>query len=654
MKLIHSIFPKLIACSFLFFLFTNAESQNIRKVGNVIYEDVPEIPQEVKDRLQQYQNTRSASFVDWMPNDEGILIATRFGNTTQLHTVKSPGAARNQITFFDEPVSNAGFCPSPDYNGFLFTKDMGGNEFSQIFWYDMNKRDVKMISDGESVNFGVVWSNSGDKFTFTSTRRNKVDFDIYIAEMSSPKEATMLIDQGSGYWMANEWSPDDQKFIVAQSLSSTKSNAYIYDLVKNELVQINDEEDESIFYPLAWNKAGDKIYVITNKDKEFNTLALFDVDTGELDFITDKMNWNVDGFDMNEAKTQVAFTVNDNGFNQLYLMDTETNTYEKIPNLPIGQISSIRFHPSKDKLAINLNTAETPGDVYVLDLETYEKERWTYSEVGGLNTSNFPKPELISYETFDEVDGAKRQIPAFIYKPAGVKEPLPVMISIHGGPEGQHTPRFSSFYAYLANELGIAIIAPNVRGSDGYGKTYLMLDNGFNRENSVKDIGKLIEWIESHPEFDKDKIAVYGGSYGGYMVLSSMFNYNDKIKCGIDIVGISNFVTFLENTQEYRRDLRRVEYGDERIPEMNEYLTSISPTTNVNKITKPLFVIQGANDPRVPASEAEQIVKAVRDNDGAVWYMLALDEGHGFRKKVNRDMMMEAIALFLKTYLLDK
>ncbi|MCK5368656.1 MAG: S9 family peptidase, partial [Cyclobacteriaceae bacterium] len=231
---------------------------------------------------------------------------------------------------------------------------------------------------------------------------------------------------------------------------------------------------------------------------------------------------------------------------------------------------------------------------------------------------------------------------------------LPVIIAIHGGPAGQHKPRFHSLMAYLANELGIALIAPNVRGSSGYGKTYVELDNGYNREHSVKDIGKLIEWIEKQPEYDASRIAVFGGSYGGYMVLSSMFNYNDKLKCGIDIVGISNFVTFLENTEEYRRDLRRVEYGDERDPKMRGFLTSIAPTSHVDKITKPLFVIQGANDPRVPASESEQMVRKIRENEGTVWYMLAKDEGHGFKKKENRDRMIEAIALFLNEHLLGE
>ncbi len=629
-----------------------SNAQDRKEIGNLILEGIPEIPQDIKEQVRQYQNTRTASFEDWLPDDEGILISTRFGNTAQLHTVSNPGAARNQITFFNEPVTNGTFCPSPDYDGFLFTKDIGGNEFAQIYWYDMPTGKSEMISDGTSVNFGISWSNKGDKFAFTSTRRNTKDFDIYVSDMAAPKKAALKIDRGNGYWLVNDWSPDDSKLIVLQYLSSTKSNSYILDVKTNKLTQMNADGKEAVFVPLAWDKTGKHIYVATDERTEFKTLAKYNVKKGKLTYLTDDIPWDAGNFVTNTNKTKAAFVVNENGFSQLYIMDLKTDKYSKVPDLPIGQIYALKFHPTKDELGMVLNTTQTPGDVYSIKLNTMQTKRWTTSEVGGLNTETFPTAELIMYDTYDEVKGKKRQIPAFVYKPQNAKTKLPVMISIHGGPEGQHKPFFSSFYAFLAREMGIAVIAPNVRGSAGYGKNYLKLDNEYKRENSVKDIGKLIEWIENNPDFDKDRIAVFGGSYGGYMVLSSMFNYNDKLKCGIDVVGISNFVTFLENTEEYRRDLRRAEYGDERDPKMREFLESISPTNHTKEIKKPLFVIQGANDPRVPASESEQMVQSIRENGGAVWYMLAKDEGHGFRKKENRDKMNEAIALFLRKNLL--
>ncbi len=629
-----------------------SQAQERREVGNMVLMNVPDTPEDITSRIQQYQNTRSANLSDWLPNNGGILIATRFGNTAQLHTVTTPGGARNQITFFDEPVSDGSFCPSPNFDGFLFTKDIGGNEFAQIYWYDMETRTSEMLSDGASVNFGIQWSNKGDRFAFTSSRRNKKDFDVYVTDMKAPKQADIKIDRGEGYWIVADWSPDDTQLTIVQYLSSTRSNSYILDLKTKELTQLNDPNVEAVFQAGDWDKSGKKIYVRTNTGREFNTMALYDVASKKLEFLTADIPWDVEDWAMNKARTKAAFTVNDNGFSQLYVMDLKTHKYEKVPNIPIGQVYSLKFHPTKDELGMTMNTAQTSGDVYSLDFGTNTLKRWTSSEVGGLDTSTFPAPELIHYATYDKVDGKQRMIPAFVYKPTNTKGPYPVLISIHGGPEGQFTPNFSSFYSYLTNELGIAVIAPNVRGSSGYGKTYLKLDNGYNREDSVKDIGMLIDWISANGDFDKERISVFGGSYGGYMVLASMFHYNDKLRCGIDIVGISNFVTFLENTEEYRRDLRRVEYGDERDPKMREFLESISPTNHVDKINKPLFVIQGANDPRVPASESEQMVESINKRTGNVWYMLAKDEGHGFRKKENRDRMTEAVALFLKNYLL--
>lgn len=394
----------------------------------------------------------------------GVCVQAQ-DNTAQLHTVNNPGAARNQISFFEEPVSNGSFCPSSDYNGFLFTKDIGGNEFSQIYWYNMNSRISEMISDGATRNFGIVWSNKGDHFAFTSSRRNKKDFDINISDMKSPKTAVIKVDRGAGYWVATDWSPADSKLIVTQYLSSTKSNSFILDLKTKELTQINDDKTEAVYLARYWDKTGEKIYAITNLGKEFNTLLQYDVQTKKIEYITGDIVWDIEEVAMNKARTKAAFTINENGFSQMYLMTIESNKHEKVPNLPIGQIYSFKFHPSREVLAMVLNTAETPGDVYSLDLNTRKIKRWTTSEVGGLDTSLFPKPELKNYETYNEINGKKRNIPAFVYKPLNAQGPLPVMISIHGGPEGQHTPYFSSFHAFLTNEMGIAVIAPNVRGS---------------------------------------------------------------------------------------------------------------------------------------------------------------------------------------------
>lgn len=636
--------------TFLFLSFTQIYSQVERKeVGNLVMENIPEIPQQLKDRIFQYQNTRSASLQDWL-HDGSILISTRFGETAQFHKVQKPGAYREQITFFNEPVSGATLCPDKNKNIFLFTKDVGGGEFYQIFSYDLDNANFKMLTDGKSSNGGVNWNNKGDKFSYFSTKRNGTDWDIYVADINNPEKAEMVLSEG-GSWGASDWSPDDKSLIVGKYISANESYYYTLDLTTKKLEQINPSTEKIAYGSALFSKDGKGIFITSDENSEFQRLRYYNLKTKKFTVLTSDINWDVQSFTLSKKGDKLAFTVNEDGMAKLYLLDTKTMEYKAVPNIPVGQVYGLSFHPDGKKLAMVLNTPQSSGDVYVMNLSNYSLERWTYSEVGGLNTSKFIVPELIHFPTFDQVDGKPRMIPAFITKPKG-NGPFAVVIDIHGGPEGQAQPYFNPINQYYANEMGIAVIEPNVRGSSGYGKSYLPLDNGYKREESVQDIGKLLDWIATQPDLDAKRVAVTGGSYGGYMVLASMTHFNDRLKCAVDIVGISNFVTFLTNTQDYRRDLRRVEYGDERDPKMNEFLQKISPTTNAHKITKPLFVVQGLNDPRVPYTEAEQIVDIVRKNGGEVWYLLAKDEGHGFRKKTNRDFYIWSEVLFLEKYLL--
>jgi len=299
-----------------------------------------------------------------------------------------------------------------------------------------------------------------------------------------------------------------------------------------------------------------------------------------------------------------------------------------------------------------INTTRSTSDVYSLDMRHKTFTRWTFSECAGIDTAAFVDYKLIHYPTFDRVDDTVRLIPAFYFKPAKFKPPYPVLIICHGGPASQYRPNFSPITQYYIIELGIAVIAPNIRGSSGYGKEYLTLDDKYLRSDALRDLGALLQWIEHQPELNAARVAISGGSYGGYLVLAALAEYPAKIRCGIESFGISNFVTFLSNTGKYRQDLRRTEYGDERDQEMRRFLDQISPLTNAHKITSPLFVVQGLQDPRVPVGEAEQIVQALRKNQVDVWYLLAENEGHGFAKKVNRDYLQQTKILFLKKYLL--
>lgn len=632
-------------------LSAHAFDQRTANNGNLVMQDVPEIPQRIVDDLNRYQNVRSAPFRDFSQDGESIFVSTRFGDVDQLHKVDQPGGARKQLTFFKEPIGS--ISRQPDGDKIAFTMDAGGSEYAQVFVLDPKTGESKMLSDGESRNGAISWSHKGGKLAYQSTKRNGRSNDIWMMDSQEPDKSHMVLEANDGSWWGPvDWDKKDQNLLVQQYISASDSKVYSVNLDTGKQTLLDgDPEKPGVNYALSYAHRDKGYFLTTNQGSEFERLAYRDFESGELTIITKDIDWNVNEFSLSKNGKRAAFTVNQDGISQIYLLDTKSFKYQAVKDMPVGLISGLTFSPDDKQLAMSLNTAQTPSDSFILDLARSPTKhgqltRWTFSEVGGLNTDRFSEPELVRFDTFD-----KRQVPAFVYKP-NTKGPYPVIINIHGGPEAQFRPRFSSTTQLWIDKLGAAVIAPNVRGSAGYGKEYIGLDNGFKREDSVKDIGALLDWIAAHPDLDENRVAVFGGSYGGYMVLASAVHYSHRLKAAVDIVGISNFVTFLENTKDYRRDLRRVEYGDERNPKMRAHLQAISPSNNVDKINLPMFVVQGENDPRVPVTEAEQIVKALRDNGKQVWYMNAMNEGHGYRKKENRDVYQQAVVMFFQQYLL--
>jgi dipeptidyl aminopeptidase/acylaminoacyl peptidase len=621
--------------------------------GNVVLEAVPEVPASIIEALNRYQSVRSASFEDWSEDGESIFIRTRFGNTTQLHHVAIPGGARRQLTFFPEPVGAT--QRRPDTGQLQFGMDVGGGEFYQLFLLDLESGDSRMLTDGESRNSSATWSHDGKWLAFQSTRRNGKSNDVWMMQPEEPESARMIFESPDGSsWSPAEFDRTGERLLIQNYISITDSRIHLHDTTSGETRLLRGAAaPASVNLATEFDRDGEGFYLITDQDSDFRRLAHMDFKSRELEIITADIDWDVESFALSEDGSRAAFEVNEDAISQLYLMDPTTREYRRVERIPTGLISGLQFSPDGSRLAMTLSSSQTPSDVFTLELgenplHATDLTRWTYSEVGGLNTAEFVVPELIHYPTFDG-----RKIPAFVYRPEA-EGPHPVIIYIHGGPEGQSKPGFSSRTQLWIAEVGVAVISPNVRGSSGYGKDYVKLDNGFRREDSVKDIGALLDWIETQPDLDQTRVAVYGGSYGGYMVLASLTHFSDRLKGAVDIVGISNFVTFLENTQDYRRDLRRVEYGDERDPEMRAHLQKISPNNNAEKITVPLFVAQGQNDPRVPVTESQQIVESVRKAGYEVWYMNALNEGHGFRKKENRDLYEQIVVMFFREHLVDE
>jgi dipeptidyl aminopeptidase/acylaminoacyl peptidase len=629
---------------------SSSSGHTAREVGSLVIDGVPEIPAALTERLRRYQNVRSAMLFGWL--DDGLLIGTRFAETTQVHRVDAPLGMRRQLTFATEPILEA--WPSPRGDAYVYAKDIGGSEFYQLYRADSLSGETKLLTDGKSRYGQVVWAHDGSRFAYSTTERNGRDWDIHLQDDAGDVSVAL---EAEGSWRPLDFSPDGTRLLVMQFVSANESHVWEIDLASGDRRSLLAPEpsatrDSARGKLLAamgdarYDGTGKRVFFTSDVGAEFLRLHRIDLATRKIEVLTGDVPWDVELIDVSRDGRRLAFVTNEDGLSRVHLRALPELAYLALPALPAGVIDLISFSPDGERLALSLTNAATPMDNYVIDLPTRKLERWTQSELAGLDPRHLKLPELIRYPTFDRLDGAAREIPAFLYMPEG-SGPFPVVIDIHGGPEAQFRPRFIASLQYLVGELGIAVIAPNVRGSSGYGKTYLTLDNGYRREDSVKDIGALLDWIATRPELDSTRVAVRGGSYGGYMVLASLVHFGDRLAAGIDSVGISNFVTFLTATQDYRRDLRRVEYGDERDPRMREFLTEISPLTHADVISTPLLIAQGSNDPRVPAAESDQIVAALRARGLPVWYILARDEGHGFAKRTNRDYLLAASMLFL-------
>ncbi len=638
----------LFALSILTVVPLSAQEATFAPPENLVTDGVPAISAAFAESAGRYGENRRAFPTDWHPQRREMVIATRFANTFQMHMMKMPGGERQQLTFFPEPVYGGRFHPNGgDY--IVFSKDVGGGEWYQLFRYDLATGDSTLLTDGKSRNSSGAWSSSGDQIAYTSTRRTGQDTDVWVMNPADRKTDHLLTQLSGGGWTPEDWSPDDKTILLLEDISVNESYMWLVNASTGEKTELTPRKtSEQVAYSNArFSKDGKGLYFTSDKGSEFQRLIYMDLATKQTKLLSADIPWDVDEFSLTHDGKRIAFETNEDGLSKLHILDTATGKEVPVPNLPVGLIGRLNWHRNGHDLAFDLATARSPGDCYSLDVETGKVERWTTSETA-VNTESFPEAELVHWKGFDG-----KTISGFLYRPPSkFTGKRPVLVDIHGGPEGQSRPGFLDRNNYFLNELGIAMIYPNVRGSTGYGKTFTKLDNGFLRQNSYKDINSLFDWIATQPDLDYDRVAVMGGSYGGHMTLAISTFYSDRIRCSIDIVGMSNLVTFLEHTEGYRRDLRRVEYGDERDPRMREFLEKIAPMNNVEKIKKPMVVVAGKNDPRVPVSESDQIDAALKKQRTPVWYLMAKDEGHGYQKKANQDYEFYANIIFLQQYLL--
>ncbi len=599
---------------------------------------VPAVPDALAATTRPYMESRSAGFSGWNNADRSMLIGTRFGNVPQLHVVAMPMGMRRQVSFEAEPVGGS-FSPSGDM--MVVSKDDGGDEFYQLYTLKSGRLAL-LTAGGKSRNAMGPWSDDGELVAFSSTERNGADMDLYVMNPRNPASKRRVAEVSGGGWGIAAIAPDKRSAIAINGQSVENSDPYWLDLASGKMTPIGDPA-KAISYGGAAFAPNGTLWVTSDENNDFLRLGRLDPKSGRFSPIAGLPNWDVESFDISDDGRMIAFTTNEAGVNRLSLLDLASGRIRRVDALPAGGIGALEFS-RWGELGFSLSSAKSPADAYSVDPRSLKITRWTQSETGGLDPSLNVEPELVEVKSFDG-----ERVSGLLYRPSAAKFPgkRPLIVDIHGGPEGQATAGFRGRANYLLNERGIAIFYPNVRGSTGYGKRFVALDNGpFKRENSVKDIGAFLDRLGADPALDNGHMAVTGGSYGGYMCYASAIAYANRFKGALCNVAISNFVTFLQNTQSYRRDLRRVEYGDERNPAQLAKLQEISPLRRIAEIKAPLFVVQGANDPRVPKTEADQIVAAIRARGGTAWYMVGENEGHGFAKKENADYLFWTTMMF--------
>jgi dipeptidyl aminopeptidase/acylaminoacyl peptidase len=613
--------------------------------GNLTFDNIPDPSAGLTEKLDVYLNARQATPLGFSPKGQ-LLITTRFGDVDQLHLVEQPGE-RRQITFLREPITHAAFSPDPLRSAFVYLADEGGNENAQLYYQRLGEPAAKRLTTAKSRNGAPVWSNAGREVAFFSTARDGVNVDIDIDEPEAGSLPRLAVSGSGGAWVPLDWSPDDRRLLVLQTLSVFEAHLYVVDLSSGQKREVEPAPAKAAIAGAKFSRDGQGVYVISDRDGEFAQLRYVNLFSGEKTVVSGHLAWDIRELAISRDGHYLAYVSDEAGIDKLNVLDLKTHQDLIPPRFPVaGLIASLSFDAGGNRLAFGFEAVDRPRDAYVLDIAANTLEAWTHSEAGAVDLTHFVTPRLTQFPTFDRLDGQMRQVPAFVYEPS-TPGPHPVLITLHGGPEAQFRPGFDPWLQYVVNELKVAVVAPNVRGSSGYGKSYLGLGAGVLREDAVKDIGALLVWLSLQSAYDAKHVVVSGDSYGAYLALAALVNFSDRLRGGVDVAGISDFVGFLTASAPDLQAQRRADYGDERDPDTRAYLRRISPLTNAERISRPLLVVQGKNDPQVRSSEAEQIVYRLRGNGREVWYLQASDEGHGFRKKQNRDAYYRTFAQFL-------
>lgn len=638
---------RLLPCAAAFLLANPLSAAPRVERGSLVFDNVPELQPDAREKLDAYLNSRQATPLGFSPKGQ-LLITTRFGDVEQLHLVERPGGDRRQLTFLREPITRGAFSPDPAKIGFVYVKDTAGDENTQIYYQRVDEPAAKLLTDGKSVNGGPVWSNSGHEVAFFSTARDGASYDINIVDPAGGLPRLAVSGEG-GAWFPLDWSPDDRKLLALKRVSAAETYLYVVDLSSGQKREVDPAPGKAAITGAKFSRDGQGVYLISDRDSEFAQLRYVNLFTNEKTVLSARLSWDVLELAISRDGHYLAYVSNEAGVDKLNVLDLRAHQDLLPPKMPAaGLVGSLSFDADGTHLAFGFAAPNHPRDAYVLDVAANRVEPWTQGEAGAVNLGRFVAPRLVQVPTFDRTDGKERRMPVYIYEPSA-PGPHPVLIALHGGPESQFRPAFDPWLEFVVNELGYSVLAPNVRGSSGYGKSYEALDDGALREDAVKDVGALLVWLSLQSAFDAKHVVVSGEGYGGYLTLATLVNFGERLRGGVDMGGMADLVAFLSSSTSFRQSQRRTEYGDERDPDMRVFLRRISPLTNAERISRPVLIVHGRNDARVQATQAEQMLYRLRGRGVEAGYLQANDEGHDFRRQTNRDAYYGAFAQFLIT-----
>jgi dipeptidyl aminopeptidase/acylaminoacyl peptidase len=619
--------------------------------GNLVLDGIPESTSEAADkidRLDAYLSARQARPEGFTAKGE-VLIATRFGEVDELHVVDQALGARRQITFVREPVTGGAFSPDPSKNAFLYCADSAGDENSQIYYQRIGDATARRLTDGKSINGGALWSTAGREIAFSTMARDTGSRDIDIIDPDGGALPRLAVGGDGADWTVLDWSADDRKLLLRKHVTAYEDYLYVFDLGTGQKREVEPSPAKGAISTAKFSRDGTGVYFVSNRDGDYARLRFVNLFTSDKNDLSGRGDADVEQLALSKDGHYLAYVTDDGGVDKLNLLDLRAHQDLVAPSLPArGIVDSLSFDPAGKRLLFGLTAANQPRDAYVLDLASNRLEPWTASEAGPLDRTKFVVPRLTQFPTFDRADGKPRELPLYIYEPAS-PGPHPVLIVLHDGPDARFRPAFDPWIEYVVNELGFAVLAPNVRGSTGYGKSFSALARGTLREDAIKDVGALLVWLALDSRFDKTHVVVSGAGYGGYMALAALVNYGERLRGAVAMAPITDFIGFVSGTAPESRAAARDEFGDERDTDARMFLRRISPLSNADRITRPVLLVHGKNDRRVPIAQSEQLVYRLRARNQTVWYVKALDEGGSFARWQNRAAYYRAFAQFLSS-----